>query len=169
MTMASVKTIDSQRWICRIHLFQFNGTSSSILILLSRPTRLLTPELPGVLRAELLPGIDPRRVGPGEPSDGISAEHAIEHVKRDVPAGCAPRDESAIDAVPERQARAAAARLELPSDVAVLEEAGRLGARHSGFHRNSRVCPLEPDRRASRCQARIRVEGSPLVQVLRFG
>src|SRR5215469_2333925 len=25
----AVKATDSQRWVCRIHLFQFNGTSSS--------------------------------------------------------------------------------------------------------------------------------------------
>ena len=25
---ATVKAMDSQRWVCRIHLFQFNGTSS---------------------------------------------------------------------------------------------------------------------------------------------
>ena len=25
---ATVKAMDSQRWICRTHLFQFNGTSS---------------------------------------------------------------------------------------------------------------------------------------------
>jgi hypothetical protein len=24
----TVKAMDTQRWICRIHLFQFNGTSS---------------------------------------------------------------------------------------------------------------------------------------------
>src|ERR1700676_3275239 len=27
-TTATVKAMDSQRWICRTHLFQFNGTSS---------------------------------------------------------------------------------------------------------------------------------------------
>ena len=25
---ATVKAMDTQRWICRVHLFQFNGTSS---------------------------------------------------------------------------------------------------------------------------------------------
>jgi hypothetical protein len=25
---ATVKAMDSQRWVCRTHLFQFNGTSS---------------------------------------------------------------------------------------------------------------------------------------------
>jgi hypothetical protein len=27
-TTAAVKAMDSQRWVCRIHLFQLNGTSS---------------------------------------------------------------------------------------------------------------------------------------------
>jgi hypothetical protein len=30
MMTAAVKAMDSQRWVCRIHLFQFNGTSSEV-------------------------------------------------------------------------------------------------------------------------------------------
>lgn len=33
---ATVKAMDSQRWVCRTHLFQFNGTSSEV-----SPTRIV--------------------------------------------------------------------------------------------------------------------------------
>src|SRR5215469_8464236 len=38
MTTAAVKAIDNQRWVCRIHLFQFNLASS-------QPSSRITPRL----------------------------------------------------------------------------------------------------------------------------
>ena len=56
----------------------------------------------------------------------LTREEPIEHVEADVPARGAHRDEAAIDVVPEREARAAAERLQLPAQVvaapAVLEQ-----------------------------------------------
>ncbi len=45
MMTATVKTIDSQRWVCRTHLFQFNRTSLRLLYRPRRPTRDFNLEL----------------------------------------------------------------------------------------------------------------------------
>ena len=75
--------------------------------------------------------------GPSHASDRFACEEPIEDVEADVPARGAPRDEAAIDVVPERKARAAAERFELPADVAasqsVLEQPRRLGPLHGGL------------------------------------
>ena len=44
-TTTAVKMIDSQRWICRIHMFQFNGTSSE-----DEPKRIGTIRSPAAER-----------------------------------------------------------------------------------------------------------------------
>ena len=86
-----------------------------------------------------------RRPGASSPPNfiGVAADEAtnrrareqpVEHVEADLPAGCAPRDVSAIDVVPQRQARPGAQRLELPAEVlpapVVFQEPRRLGAGH---------------------------------------
>src|SRR5437660_2264542 len=94
---ATVKAIDSQRWVCRIHLFQFNWTS----------LRLFNTELLGILGVQPLPAAELHGVGAGDAANGSSAQEPLQDVERDVPARGAPRDEAAIDVVPQSQARAA--------------------------------------------------------------
>src|SRR5678815_3410996 len=50
-----------------------------------------------------------------DPADGLTCEKAVEDVEADVPAGRAHRYEPSTDAVPEREARAIALRLQLPA------------------------------------------------------
>src|SRR4051794_13425244 len=84
---------------------------------LRRPARGLDAELPGVFGDEALPA-EPHRLAADDASDRLAREEPLEDVEADVPARGAPRDEAAIDVVPEREARAAAERLELPPEVA---------------------------------------------------
>ena len=51
--------------------------------------------------------------------DGSSAEKAIQHVERNVPTRGTPRDEVAIDVVPQRQARAVTKGFEFPPEIVV--------------------------------------------------
>ena len=55
-------------------------------------------------------------LGTDDASHRLAREEPIENVEADVPARGAPRDEAAIDVVPEREARAAAERFELPAE-----------------------------------------------------
>jgi hypothetical protein len=61
MTTAAVKAIDNQRWVCRIHLFQFNLASS-------QPPSRIAPRLtvrfntkPALIGCQPLPGRELRR------------------------------------------------------------------------------------------------------------
>ena len=49
--------------------------------------------------------------------DGLTGQEPIQHIEADMPARGAPRDVAAIDVVPEREAGAAAERLQLPAEV----------------------------------------------------
>ena len=44
---ATVKAMDSQRWVCRTHLFQFNGTSSEDVNIVTEEVRHLGGPLGG--------------------------------------------------------------------------------------------------------------------------
>ena len=87
--------------------------------------------------------------------------------------GGAHRDEAAIDVVPQRQARAAAQRLEFPSDIVapvVLQHFGSVGPRHCCFGNLwlGRCHRSELYRRSNRTQASIGVKGRPLAQMRRI-
>src|SRR4249920_3541905 len=95
--------------------------------LLSRPRRPVgrfNTELLGVLRVQSLPAVELHRLTTNDGADGGSAEKAIQNIETNVPARGAPRDEAAIDAMPQRQARAAAKGFEFPPDIAVLKQLG---------------------------------------------
>src|SRR5204862_8122938 len=80
-----------------------------------RPTRSLDAELLCILAGQSLPAAQLQRVTGDDASDWLTGEEPLEDVEADVPARRTPGDEAAIDVVPERQTRAAAARFELPS------------------------------------------------------
>src|SRR5258708_31011396 len=73
---ATVKAMDSQRWVCRIHLFQFNRTSLRLLSRLRRPVGRFNPELLGVLRVQSLPVAELHGLGADDAADWSSAEKA---------------------------------------------------------------------------------------------
>src|SRR6476620_10358933 len=72
-----------------------------------RPVGRFNAELLGVLDDQPLPGGDLHRVRADDAANRLAREETIENVEGDVPARSAPRDEAAIDLVPQRQARAA--------------------------------------------------------------
>src|SRR5262245_34203715 len=100
------------------------------------PTGGLNAELLGVLGGQSLPAAELHRLSADEASNRLSRKEPLKDAEADVPARGAPRDEAAIDVVPEREARAAAERFELPPEVvatpAVLEQTRRLGPLHGG-------------------------------------
>src|SRR5215475_2216122 len=78
----TVKAMDTQRWICRTHLFQFTVTSvdSRLLSRLRRPVGR-DPELLGVLGVQSLPATELHRLGTNDAADGSSAEKVIQHIE----------------------------------------------------------------------------------------
>ena len=83
-----------------------------------RPTGGLDAELLCILGVQSLPAAELHGLGADDASDRLTREEPVKDVEANVPARGAPRDEAAIDVVPERQARAAAERLEFPPQVA---------------------------------------------------
>ncbi len=102
-------------------------------------------------------------------ADGRSVEQVIQNIETNVPPGSTHRDEAAIDAVPQRQARAAANGFEFPSDIAVLKQLGGVGSCHCRFERLRRSHPGEIYGSSHRTQAPIHHKGSPLAQMRRVG
>src|SRR5439155_12906369 len=109
------------------------------------------------------------RVAASDADHGSSAEKAIQNIETNVPARGAPRDEAAIDVVPQRQARAAAKGFEFPPDIAVLEHLGSVGSRHRCYLRPARSHPCEIHRGSGRGQAPIGLKGRPLAYMRRIG
>src|SRR6266567_5707911 len=189
---ATVKAMDSQRWVCRIHLFHFIVTSSEdepgadqahkysvtdsrFLSRLRRPVGRFNPELLSVLRVEPLPAAELHGVGADDAADGSSAEKVIQNIEADVPPGGAHCDEAVTDVGPQRQARAATQAFELPPHVEatplVLKQLGSVGSRHFcfGHMRRGRSHGGELHRGSKRTQAPIGFKGSPLAQMRRVG
>src|SRR5579864_6431662 len=186
---ATVKAMDSQRWVCRTHLFQFIGTSFEdeaeadraprtrlrLLIRLRRPVGGFDTELLGVLRVQPLPAAELYGLGADEAADGSSAEKAIQNVETNMPPGSAHGDEAVTDVGPQRQARAATEGFELPSHIEatplVFKRVGSVGSRHCCFGnaRRGRSHSSELHRGANLTQVPIGVKGSPLAQMCRVG
>src|SRR5689334_24044477 len=85
---------------------------------LRRPTGGLNAELFRVLRVQTLPAAELHGLGADDASNRLTREEPLEDVEADMPARGAPRDEAAIDVVPQRQARAATRSFEFPPDIA---------------------------------------------------
>ena len=107
--------------------------------------------------------------GPTMMSDWLTGEEAIKDIEADVPARGAPGNKAAIDAVPERQAGAAAKGLEFPPDIAVLKHPGSVGSRDTCFGNLRCSHPGEIHRGSSRIQARIGYKWRPLAEMRRVG
>src|SRR3954447_11987724 len=97
----------------------------------------LNAELLCVLGVQSLPAAEFHRVRTYDAADGRSAEKAIENIEANVPSGGTHGDEAAINVGPQRQARAATKRLEVPPHVEapplVLKHPGSVGSRHGCF------------------------------------
>src|SRR6202047_4306284 len=173
---ATVKATDSHRWICRTHLFQFNGASSEdesfcdsrILCRLGQLVGRFNTELFRVLRVQPLPTFELHDLGASDAADGTSAKKVIQNIEGNVPARGAPRDEAAIDVAPQRQARATAKRFEFPTVIAVFKHLGSVSSRHSSFDRRGRSHPGQ-FHRSNRTQVRVGHKGRPLAQMRRVG
>src|SRR5882762_5622801 len=108
---------------------------------LGRKVRRLHAELFCILGIQTRP-IELHRFAANDSPEGLAGEESIEHIDADVPAGRTHRYETTIDVVPEREARAVAEWLELPSDIVVapsiFEQLWGVSARHTrlGDHRS---------------------------------
>src|SRR5262245_10149122 len=133
---------------------------------------LLNAELFRVLGGQSLPAAELHGLGADHSPDRLAREQPIENVEADVPTRGAPRDEAAIDVVPERESRAASERLELPAKIAVtpavLEQLRRLCPLHGGLRdllrRRSHRRELHL---SNRREAAVGVERRPFTQLLR--
>src|SRR5882762_3535898 len=130
--------------------------------------RGLNAELLCVLRVQPLPAAELHRLATNDASNRITREEPLKDVEADVPARGAPRDEAAIDVVPQRQARAAIKGFEYPAGIVVFKHLGSVGARHSCFERRGRSHPGELHR-SNRTQVPIDLKGRPLAQMRRVG
>src|SRR2546426_12393146 len=87
---ATVKAMDSQRWVCRTHLFQFNDIvaillDSRLLSRLRRQVGRFNTELLGILRVQPLPAAELHGLGADDAADGSSAEKASQNIETNVP------------------------------------------------------------------------------------
>src|SRR5581483_6943375 len=98
-----------------------------------RPARHLDAELPGVLRVQSLPAVKVHGFDASDASNRLTREEPLKNIQADMPPRGAPRNEAAVNVVPQRQARAAARGFEFPPDIVVLEHLGSVGSRHSCF------------------------------------
>src|SRR5206468_2055458 len=96
-----------------------------------RPIRGLNAELLCVFGVQLLPASEFHGLGTDHASNRPIGEKAIENIQTNVPPGSTHRDKAAINAGPQRQARAAANGFEFPPHIvptpAVLEHPGSIG------------------------------------------
>jgi len=124
-----------------------------------------------IIRVQPLPFAELYRIAANNAADGSSAEKAIKDIEADVPSRGPPRDEAAIDVVPQYQAGAAAERLELPTDIVatpvVLKRLWSVGSRHFCFRNLPRGRSHRGELRcgSNGAQVRIGFKGSPLTQM----
>src|SRR5215472_969630 len=137
------------------------------------PFRHVHPEQRCVLGVQSLKPGELHRVWAHPASNRLAAKKVIEHIEAYVPPGRAHCDEAAIDAGPQRQARAAPNRLEFPAHIVatplILKRLGCVRPRHDGL---GDMWPRCSDRgelhSVSNCtQALIGVKRSPLAQMHR--
>src|SRR5437588_4535176 len=94
---------------------------------IGRPVRPFNAELLCVLGVQSLPAAELHGLGADHASNRLTREEPLKNVEADVPARVAPRDEAAIDVMPEREARAGAKGFEFPPHIAVLKHLGSVG------------------------------------------
>src|SRR6266850_4071869 len=94
---------------------------SRLLSRLRRPVGRFDTELLCVLGVQSLPAVELHGLGADDASNRRTREEPLKDVEADVPARGAPRDEAAIDVVPQRQARAAIKGFEYPAGIVVFK------------------------------------------------
>src|SRR6266702_2817734 len=97
---------------CTVDSMGFFLLDSRFLSRLRRSVVRFNTELLCVLGDQSLPASELHGVGADDASNRLTREQPLKDIEADVPARGAPRDEAAIDGVPQRQARAAAERLQ---------------------------------------------------------
>src|SRR6202011_5537093 len=137
-----------------VHCFAIH-LDSRLLSRLRRPVGRFNTELLGVLRVQPLPAAELHRLSTNDAADGSSAEKAIQNIETNVPPGSTHCDVAAIDAVPQRQARAATKGFEFPPDIVVLKHLGSVSSHHSCFGNPRCSRPGELHRGSNRTQAPI--------------
>src|SRR4051794_40619844 len=98
---------------CSVHSIYSPSFDSRFSGRLSRVGRF-SAELFCVLRRQSLPAAELHRIRAGDAPDGHTAEKAIQNIESNVPARGAPRDEAAVDLVPQRQSGSGAGGCEFP-------------------------------------------------------
>jgi hypothetical protein len=139
-----------------------------------RATRGLNTELLCVLGVQSLPAVEVHGISADDASNRLARKEPLKDVEADVPARSAPRDEAAIDVVPEREARAAAERRQFPPEVAatpaIFEQRRRLGLLHGALGDLRRRRPGRRElHRTHDGQVPISVKRRPFGQVCRIG
>src|SRR3954454_3522970 len=134
-----------------------------------RQSRVFNTKLSSVFRVQPLPPAKLHRLGTGDTANGSSTEKAIENIETNVPARGTPRDEAAINVVPEREARTATKGFEFPPDIAVLKHRRNFGSRHRCYLQPARSHPGEIHRGSDCSRALIDLKGCPLTQLRRIG
>src|SRR5580700_12296560 len=137
---------------------------SRLLSRLRRRVGLFNTELLGVFRDQPRPA-ELHGVSAGDASNRLTREQAIQNVEADMPACGAPRDEAAIDVVPQGEARAGTKGFEFPPLIAVLKHLWKVDSRNSCFDRLGVSHPGELHRGSNLIQTPIDIEGSPLAQM----
>src|SRR6185437_14828461 len=93
--------------LCRVDSMMFSLLPSRLRRVRPR-TMGVNAELLCVLSAQSLPAAELHGLGAGDAPNRLASQKPIQHIEADVPARGAPRDETAVDVVPQRQACAAA-------------------------------------------------------------
>src|ERR1700732_5352397 len=122
------------------------SVDSRLLSRRRRPAGRFNAELLCVLGVQSPPVAQLHGLGADDASNRLTRKAALKDVEADVPARGAPRDEAAIDVVPQRQARAATKGFEFPPRIVVLKHLWSVGSRHSCFQRRGRFPPGGPQR-----------------------
>src|SRR5262249_19815132 len=104
-----------------------------LLVTMARTRRaisILRAELLCILCCQSLPAFELHHLAASDAADGSSSQKPVQNIERNVPTCRAPRNEAAIDVVPQHEACAAANVFELPADIAVLKNIRHIGSRH---------------------------------------
>src|SRR6202049_1779618 len=149
---------------CRVDSMGFFSYASTLRGV-GRPTGRFNAELLCVLGVQSLPAAELHGLGADDASNRLTREAPLKEVEADVPARGAPRDEAAIDVVPQRQARAATKGFEFPPHIVVLKHLWSVGSRHSCFGNLPRSHPGELRGASNRTQAPIGLKGRPFAQM----
>src|SRR5580704_458917 len=159
--------------LCRVDCGAFSPWLSSHGSAL-RGVGRFNPEQLCVLTDQSLKAAELPRLRTNRAADRSSAQKVVQNIERNVPSGGAHRDEAAIDAGPQRQARAATQVFQFPphrvAAPGVLKQPGSVRLLYYCFcnvrRGRSRGSELHPG--SNRTQAPIGVKGRPLAQMLRI-